>query len=130
MDNAIVVTPYEIFAAVLAICGAIVTVSAAMAVVSKVIEKMKAPEKSQNERIDTLEEDVKSIKARLQLGNQRFEKDTERVESLEQSVNKSNKIILESLQVLIEHSLDDNNKDGLKDMKHKLDSYLLDRLDA
>ena len=130
MNATITLTAQDLFNGVLAICGAIVAVSAAMAVISGVIKKIKAPDDKQNERIDNLEKDVASIKDRLQLGNKRFEKDTERVETLEASVNKSNKIILESLQVLIEHSLDDNNKDGLKDMKHKLDAYLLDRLDT
>lgn len=127
MNTPIMLTPRDIFSIVVAVCGAVVTVSAAVAVVVKAIQKIKEPEASQNERIKVLEEDVDSIKQRLQLGNKRFESDANRVEALEKSVNQSNKIIIEALQVIISHDIDGNNHESLRQMKHKLDSYLLDK---
>lgn len=127
MNNPITVTPQDIFTITLAVCGGIVTVSAAMAVIARVISKMKEPEKNQNERITALEEAVAKINERLELGNRRFAVDTKHVEELETNMKHSNRIIIEGLQVLIEHDIDGNNTEGLKEMKHRLDSYLLDR---
>ena len=121
MDTPIMVSPQEIFTVTLAVCGAIVTVSAAMAVIGRAITKMKEPENKQDERITALEEAVKIINERLQLGNRRFEADTKQVEALEASFRCSNKIVLEGLQVLIEHDIDGNNTDRLKEMKHRLE---------
>ena len=77
--------------------------------------------------LHALEESVEKINRRLELGDSRFEADTKEIEALESSVRSSNKIMLESLQVLIEHSIDGNNTERLKSMKHRLDQYLLDK---
>ena len=52
MDNAITFTPAQIIAFVLALCGAIVTISAAIGIIAKLLDKVKEPEKEQNERLD------------------------------------------------------------------------------
>ena len=127
MDNPIMLTPHDVWNIVMAVCGGIVAVSAAVAVILKVIDHFKAPDKKQDERIKTLEKEVEEINIRLRAGDSRFESDTQRVGKLESKMNKTNKIIIESLQVLIEHDIDGNNNDGLKQMKHKLDAYLLEQ---
>ena len=127
MNNPIMVSPSDIFTITLAICGGIVTVSAAMAVISKVITRFKEPEQNQNARITALEEAVAKINERLELGNRRFAADTKQVEELETSMKHSNRIIIESLQVLISHDIYGNNTEGLNEMKHRLDKYLLDK---
>lgn len=127
MDKPIMMTPIDVWNMFMAICAAIVAVSAAAAVIIKVATRLRAPDKKQNERIAALEEAVERINERLQLGNKRFEADTTRVEQLEAKMNKTNKIIIESLQVIIEHDIDGNNHDSLRNMKHKLDKYLLDK---
>lgn len=58
---------------------------------------------------------------------EQFKGTSDRIDDVENSMKKVNKIILESLQVLIEHAIDGNNTEGMKDQKHKLDKYLLER---
>ena len=127
MDNPIMLTPHDVWNIVMAVCGGIVAISAAVVVILKVIDHFKAPDKKQDERIKTLEKEVEEINIRLRAGDSRFESDTQRVGKLESKMNKTNKIIIESLQVLREHDIDGNNNDGLNQMKHKLDAYLLEQ---
>ena len=128
MDNPIVFTPSDFYHLVLVICGAIVTISAALAVVAKAIDKAKEPNKKQDERITALEDNVKKIEDRLQLGNKRFENDSNRVECVEQNMKASNKVIIEGLQALTSHAIDGNNIQALKDAKKSLDEYLINKM--
>lgn len=128
MDHAFTVTPQDVFNIIVVVSGAIVTISAALAVIVKAVGKAKEPNKVQDERISTLEEQVQSINARLQLGNKRFESDSGRVDSIESNMKASNKVIIESLQALTSHAIDGNNIDELKDAKKGLDEYLINKM--
>ena len=123
MNYEIVTTPQAIMNMVLALCAAIVTISAALTVIMKAIGKAKAPNKLQDERIGTLEHQVERINDRLQMGNKRFETDSDRVDALEQSMKETNKVIIEGLQALTSHAIDGNNIQELKDAKKTLDEY-------
>ena len=52
MDNIISFTPAQLIALILAVCGAIVTISAALGVIVKAIDKARAPEKERDKRLD------------------------------------------------------------------------------
>lgn len=127
MNDPIMLSPHDILNIILAVCGAIITISAAIAVVTKAIDKAKAPDKLQDQRITNLEESVKKINERLERGDRRFELDTDRVDALEAAMRKSNKVIIESLQALTAHAIDGNNIDELKSAKHALDQYLIEK---
>ena len=127
MDQPIMLSPQDIFTIIVAVCGAIVTVSAAMAVISKAINKAKEPDKKQDERITALEEHVKKIDDRLALGNQRFQSDKDRADNMELAMKESNRVIIESLQALTVHALDGNNVEELRNAKKQLTEYLLNR---
>ena len=127
MDHIITTTPQDIVNTLLAICGAIITVSAAFTVIYKAIMKAKEPDKMQDERISSLEDQVTKIEARLELGNRRFETDQTRVDNLEYKMNESIRVIIESLQALTAHALDGNNDQELKAAKKQLTEYLLKR---
>ncbi len=127
MNDPIMLSPHDILNIILAVCGAIITISAAIAVVTKAIDKAKAPDKLQDQRITNLEESVKKINERLERGDRRFELDTHRVDALEAAMRKSNKVIIESLQALTAHAIDGNNIDELKSAKHALDQYLIEK---
>ncbi len=128
MDQPIMITPHDIVSIILGVCGAIITISGAAMVIIKAVEKAKAPNKKQDERIEALEEDAKHIKERLEQGNKRFEADSERVDALEEQMKATNKVIIESLQALTAHAIDGNNVQELKDSKKRLDDYLLNRI--
>lgn len=127
MDNPIMLTPHDLWNIILAVCGGIVAVSAAFAVVIKVIDHFKAPDKVQDDRISTLETEVKDIKERLKEGDRHFKDYDTQMQDLEAAMKKRDQVVIESLQVLIEHSIDNNNISGLKEQKHKIDKYLLEK---
>ncbi len=127
MNFEIVTTPGQIISMILGTCGAIVTISAAIAVIARAITKAREPNRVQDERIETLEDKVGRIEDRLQLGNRRFEADADRVDTLEKSMKATNKVIIESLQALTSHAIDGNNIQELKDAKKSLDEYLINK---
>ncbi len=127
MNDPIMITPHDIGTMIMAVCGAIISISAAMAVLAKLVSKLKEPDRHQNDRITNLEEEVKSIQDRLKLGNKHFENDGNRIDAVEDSMKRSNQVIIRGLQVLIEHSIDGNNLDEMREMKHELDKYLLEK---
>lgn len=127
MDKPIMLTPHDVWNIFLAICGGIVAISAAFAVIIKIIDHFKAPDKKQDERIRLLEVRVDEVDSRLEDGNKHFEQHDMQMKSLEESMKKSNRLVIESLKILIEHDIDGNNIDGLKQMNHKIDNYLLEK---
>lgn len=108
--------------------GGIVTLSAAGTAIANLINKAKSPNKKQNERLDALEDEVKKIHARLELGNKRFQSDAEKTCALEDSMKKSNRVIVESLQALTAHAIDGNNIDKLKASEEALNEYLRSKI--
>jgi uncharacterized protein YlxW (UPF0749 family) len=128
MENPITFTPQEIINTILALCGAIITISAAMTIIIKAIDKMRQPNKKQDERLDRLEADIRSINERLQAGNEQFRDDNVRMERIELANKESMKIVIESLQALTAHAIDGNNTEALHSAKKRLDQYLIDKL--
>lgn len=127
MDKPIMFTPQDIWNLMLAICGGIVAVAAAVGVVIRIIDHFKRPDKVQDARIESLETDVKDIKARLQEGNRHFADYDEQMKALETSIKKSNTIVVETLNLLLEHEIEGNNIEGMKEQRRKIDKYLLER---
>ena len=128
MTEPIGITPAELLSIVLAVCGAIITVSGAIAVIVNFVHKAKEPNKIQNERIDKLEEAVETINDRLDRGDRHFISDDERMSSLEHEVKKTNKVIIESLQALTSHAIDGNNVEQLKQSEKTLNNYLINKI--
>lgn len=128
MTEPIGITPAELLSIVLAVCGAIITVSGAIAVIVNFVHKAKEPNKIQNERIDKLEEDVETINDRLDRGDRHFLSDAERMSSLEHEVKTTNKVIIESLQALTSHAIDGNNIEQLKQSEKTLNNYLINKI--
>ena len=116
MNEPITFTPQQVFELILWVCGAIVSVSAAITVIIKVVQKAKAPEKTQNERIDKLESEVKSLK-------QYLDNDNKRLKALEEG----NIVTQQALLALLSHALNGNDIDSLKEAKTKLENYLIEK---
>ncbi len=128
MNEPIGITPAEMWQLLIAICGAIITVSGAIAVIVNVVHKAKEPNKVQNERIEKVENDIQQIKDRLDRGDRHFASDADRMSSLETSMKNTNKIIIESLQALTSHAIDGNNIQQLKDAEKALNDYLINKI--
>ena len=123
MDTVITFTPSQLFAFITAIGSAIVTCGAVVALFIKLINKIKAPETEQNQRIKSLEEENKARKEEIQKLSIRLQTGDNNFKELE----KTQKIILRSLQALLRHSLGSDDPGALKVAMKELDDFLTDK---
>ncbi len=123
MDNVISFTPAQIVAFVLAICGAIVTISAAIGVIAKALERAKAPELEQNKRLDDCEKRLNAHDEIIERFKEYFDNDDKRFKAIE----KSNKITQSALLALLKHSLNGNDTESLKEAEKSLEEYLIEK---
>lgn len=130
MDTVITFTPSQLFAFITAIGSAIITCGAVVTLFIKLINKMKAPETEQNLKIKNLEEENearkqenKALKEELKKVNTRIQTGDNNFKELE----KTNKIILRSLQALLRHSLGSDDPGALKVAMKELDDFLVDK---
>lgn len=100
--------------ALLAICGAIVSFSAAAGAIAKAVRVIKRPQEIQDEHIDVLNERMDAVHNKLA-------NDNERLDDLETGMQ----YVLESLFALLAHALDGNDIDKMKDAKDNLNTYLI-----
>ena len=123
MDNIISFTPSELVGFITAIGGAIVTIGAVITLIFKLVNKAKAPEIKQNERLDALETDIKQIKDQNKVFTQYFINDDRRFKEIE----KSTKITQGALLALLKHALNGNDLTTLKDAEKELEAYLIEK---
>lgn len=123
MDNVISFTPAQIIALVLSVCGAIVTISAAIGVIAKALEKAKAPEVEQNKRLDEHDRRLKAHDEIIEKFKEYFDNDDRRFKEIE----RSNKITQSALLALLKYSLNGNDTDSLKKAEESLENYLIDK---
>jgi hypothetical protein len=123
MDNVISFTPAQLIALVLAICGAIVTISAAIGVIAKALDKARAPEKEQNERLDAHEKRLNALDDIIVKFREYFDNDDRRFKEIE----KSNKITQSALLALLKHSINGNDTESLKEARKNLEEYLIEK---
>lgn len=123
MDNVITFTPGEMISLILGICAAIVTISAAIGVIAKVLDKAKAPEVTQNIRLDTIDKRLDDIDKTIAQFREYFTNDDNRFKAIE----KSNKVTQTALLALLKHSLNGNDMDSLKEAEKSLEEYLIDK---
>lgn len=123
MDNTITFTPAELVSIILGICAAIVTISAAIGVIAKLIVKAKAPEVEQNKRLDTIDRRLDDIDKTIATFREYFTNDDNRFKAIE----KSNKVTQTALLALLKHSLNGNDITSLKEAERSLEEYLIDK---
>lgn len=80
------------------------------------IDRARTPEKTQNSRIERLEEKVDEL-------YEFHTKDKDRIKEIE----KGNVVTQEALLALLSHSIDGNNTEGLTKAKQNLEKYLTHR---
>lgn len=123
MDNTISFTPAQLISIILGICAAIVTISAAIGVIIKAIDKARAPEAEQNNRLDTIDKRLDNIDATIVKFKEYFTNDDNRFKMIE----KSNKVTQTALLALLKHSLNGNDIAALKTAEKSLEEYLIDK---
>lgn len=123
MNDSITFTPAQLISIILGICAAIVTISAAVSVIVKAIEKARAPEVAQNERLDKIEERL----AKLDEINEKFKRYFTNDDNRFKNIEKSNKITQTALLALLKHSLNGNDTEALKQAEKSLEDYLIEK---
>lgn len=123
MDNTISFTPAQLISIILGICAAIVTISAAIGVIIKAIDKARAPEAEQNNRLDNIDRRLDDIDKTIATFREYFTNDDNRFKAIE----KSNKITQTALLALLKHSLNGNDINALKEAEKSLEEYLIDK---
>lgn len=124
MNEPIMFTPQDIINAILAVCGAISVVAGATAVIVKCVTAMRKPNKTQDERLDALEADVKDVKERIDAEceriTDRFHDDGSHIDKIEEA----NVVTQRALLALLSHSINGNDIESLKRAKTDLENYL------
>ena len=123
MNNIITFTPAQLIALILSVCAAIVTISAAIGVIAKGLDKARAPEKEQNKRLDDCEKRLNALDEVVVKFREYFDNDDKRFKAIE----KSNKITQSALLALLKHSLNGNDTESLKEAEKSLEEYLIEK---
>lgn len=116
MDTPIVFTLSQLIGIFLAACGLITAVGAAGAVIISWINKLKSPNKLQNERLDKHE-------AWLKRHDEKLNKDNNRLINIEKEMT----ITLKALLALLRHDIDGNDVESMKKVRDDLQTYLIER---
>lgn len=114
MQTPITFTLAQLWADMLAVAGAIVAISAAVAVLAKVVAKFKKPNTDQNKRLDALEAWRKDADGYFKADKQRLD-----------GIEAGNRVTQQAILALLDHSIDGNNIEQMQDAKVDLQKYLI-----
>ena len=104
----------ELWAIVLAIASAIVLLSNATEKIVKAVKAAKAPETAQNKKISDMEIRLKKVEDKL-------EQDKKRIDD----ANNCNHVLTKGMLALLDHGINGNNIDQMKDARHDVETYLI-----
>lgn len=127
MNNTILFTPQDIINGILAICAAISVMAGAAAVIVKVIEKAKNPNKVQDEKIAALEEEVEQIKKEIKENEENHDRKFNADKSRLNSIDEANAVTQTAILALLSHAINGNNVEELQRAKKDLEIYLTHR---
>lgn len=105
-----------VFGLLMATAGAVNTIGSAVEKLLKAWKAAKAPNDTQNKRLDALEK-------RMETADKKFANDNDRLNSLEQGNHATQRAIL----ALLGHGLHGNNVKQMEEAEDELKSYLINR---
>lgn len=111
MEN---LTPALVIGGVLALAGAISTIGTAVEKIVKVVRAAKAPERQQNNEIG-------EIKKRLDKVEQKLDNDKVQIADAKEC----NHVLTKGMLALLEHGINGNNIDQMRDAKNGVEAYLI-----
>ncbi len=112
----LVTTAGAVLGGVLALCGVITTVGAAVEKIARAVRAARAPNDAQNDRLSLLETHVKEIDGFLSLDKKRLDEQ-----------EKSTRVTQRALLALLEHGIDGNCVKRMQDSREEIESYLINR---
>ena len=123
MDTTITFTPSELVAFIGTIAGVCAGIATIVGIIVKIIVRLKAPEVEQNNRIKILEEENKNRKEEIEELKKRIGEGDDHFTELE----KTNKVILRTLQALLNLSLGVSDTEALKKVSEDLNDFILNK---
>jgi hypothetical protein len=99
---------------ILALSGAVSTVGGAVEKIAKLFRAAKAPEQAQNVEIE-------EIKKRLDILEAKQKKDEGKIEAGKEC----NRVLTKGMLALLEHGINGNNIDQMRDAKNDVEAYLI-----
>lgn len=115
-DVVISFTPAQLWHSLVVFSGGLAAIAGAIALIAKAINKLKAPNKQQDERLGELEEKSKKHDRMLENDNRRL-KDLEEGKRIEHR----------ALLALLKHGIDNNNIEAMKDSTKEIQDYLISK---
>lgn len=104
----------DLWAIVLSVASAIVLLSNAAEKIVIAVKAAKAPETAQNKKISDMEERLKKVET--QLGQDK--------KQIEDSKN-CNHVLTKGMLALLDHGINGNNIDQMKDARYDVETYLI-----
>ena len=104
----------DLWAIILAGASAIVLLSNAVEKIVKAVKIAKAPENAQNAKISALEERLKKVEDKL-------ESDKKQIGV----IREGNHVLTKGMFALLEHGINGNNIEQMKEAKHDVEEYLI-----
>ena len=111
MEN---LTPALIIGGILALAGAVSTIGSAVEKIVKVVKAAKAPEQQQNK-------EIVDIKSRLDKIETKLENDKKQIDDAKEC----NHVLTKGMLALLEHGINGNNIDQMRDAKNGVEAYLI-----
>lgn len=99
---------------VLAFCGAVSTIGGAIEKIAKAVQVVKAPEQAQNDEIAEIKGRIDKIEAKL-------ENDKKAIDDAKEC----NHVLTKGMLALLEHGINGNNIDQMRDAKKGVEAYLI-----
>lgn len=104
----------EIWPTVLAVASAIVLLSNAIEKIVKAVKAAKAPEQKQNEEISDIKTRLEKVERELSMDDKRLK-----------DARECNHVITKGVLALLDHGINGNNIDQMKDARHDVETYLI-----
>lgn len=114
MNDPIMLTPADIVHVLVAACAAIVTISTAVTLIIKWVTKLKEPEVKQDSKIKDIEDRLDDVERKLEVDKRRLD-----------NIEYGHEVTQEALLALLNYSLNNDEVEGLKVAKKKLEGYLI-----
>lgn len=116
-------TAQDILTMMLSVCGALVSISAAIAVVVKFNNFLKKPNKDQDARIDKLEGRLKTVEGRCDTFDKQLEGVKKHLNSLDESIN----MLLRAEFAQLGHNLNGDNEEQMQRAFDDIQEFLFKR---
>lgn len=113
----------EFWTILMGCCSALITISAAVAIVISAVKKLKEPENAQNREIKELRDKMNTIEDRLNRHDEFFGNDNKRLSAIEEG----NRVTQQAILALMQHAINGNDVDKLKKAEDDLKTYLINK---